>query len=163
MNPRLQWGPCPKTAKTGNQFLLSLMCASTRFPAAVPQRKITAPVVTKTLTKFFATFCLPKLVQTDQGTNFKSKVFARVLKALGIEHRVSITYHSESPGVLGRFHQTLKLMLRKCCLESQRDWDEGVPFVLVAAREVVQKSLGFSPAELVFGHKVRSHFKVLEE
>lgn len=54
-------------------------------------------------------------------------------------------------------------MLRKYCLESEKDWDEGVPLVLFAARETVQESLGFSPAELVFGHTVRGPMKVLKE
>lgn len=45
-------------------------------------------------------------------------------------------------------------MLRAYCLEVQKDWDEGVA-LLFAVREVVQESLGFSPAELVFGHTVR--------
>lgn len=45
-------GPLPKS-KTGNQFLFTIMCASTRFPEAVPLRKITAPVITKALVKFF--------------------------------------------------------------------------------------------------------------
>ena len=37
-------------------------------------------------------------------------------------------------------------------MESGREWDEGVPLALFAVRGVVQESLGFSPAELVFGH-----------
>ena len=54
-------------------------------------------------------------------------------------------------------------MLRKYCLESETDWDEGGPLVLFAARETVQESLGFSPAELVFGHTVRGPMKVLKK
>ena len=54
-------------------------------------------------------------------------------------------------------------MLRAYCLELQRDWDEGVPLLLFAVREVVQESLGFSPAELVFGHTVRGPLQVLKE
>nr|XP_033942279.1 uncharacterized protein LOC117449038 isoform X4 [Pseudochaenichthys georgianus] len=155
-------GPLPK-AKTGNQFLLTVMCASTRFPEAIPLRKITAPVITKALLKFFSMFGLPKVVQTDQGTNFMSKVFARVLDTLGIKHVTSIPYHPESQGALERFHQTMKCMLIKHCHESHKDWDDGVPLVLFAAREAVQESLGFSPAELVFGHEVRGPLRVLKE
>ena len=44
--------------------------------------------------------------------------------------------------------------LRKYCLETEGCWDEGVPYV-VFARETVQESLGFSPADLVFGHTPR--------
>ncbi len=54
-------------------------------------------------------------------------------------------------------------MLRKYCRDTAKDWDEGVPLVLFAVREAVQESLGFSPAELVFGHTVRGPLKMLKE
>lgn len=54
-------------------------------------------------------------------------------------------------------------MLKCFCLEFQRDWDEGVPLALFAVREIVQESLGFSPSELVFGHTVCGHLKLLKE
>ncbi|XP_046719164.1 uncharacterized protein K02A2.6-like [Silurus meridionalis] len=37
-------GPLPKT-KSGNQYLLTIMCIATRFAEAIPLRKITAPVI----------------------------------------------------------------------------------------------------------------------
>jgi hypothetical protein len=44
------------------------------------------------------------------------------------------------------------------CLDSQKDWDDGVYMLLFAAREAFQESLGFSPFELVFGHSVGRPF-----
>lgn len=64
-------GPLSKT-KSANQFLLSMMCVSTRFPEAVPLHRITATAVTKALVKFFATCGLSRTVQTDQGSIFLS-------------------------------------------------------------------------------------------
>ncbi|TKS65155.1 Retrovirus-related Pol polyprotein from transposon 17.6 [Collichthys lucidus] len=54
-------------------------------------------------------------------------------------------------------------MLRSYCLEYGKDWDEGVHLLLFAVREVVQESLGFSPAEPVFAHTVRGPLKLLHE
>ncbi len=54
-------GPLPRT-KSGCQYLLTIMCVATRFPEALPLRRITAKAVTKALTKFFTTFGLPKIV-----------------------------------------------------------------------------------------------------
>lgn len=71
-------GLLPRT-KSGNQYLLTIMCTTTRFPEAVPLRTITASVV-KALLKFFSTFGLPCVLRTDQGTNFKSKLFRQVLQ-----------------------------------------------------------------------------------
>lgn len=155
-------GPLPRT-KSGNQYLLTVMCSLTRFPEAIPLRKISAPVVIKALLGFFSLFGLPKSVQTDRGTNFMSRVFAQAMRQLAIKHVTSSSYHPQTQGALERFHQTLKSMLKSFCLEFERDWDEGVPLALFAAREVVQESLGFSPSELVFGHTVRGPLRLLKE
>ena len=144
-------GPLPHT-KAGNKFLLTVMCASTQFPEVFPLRKITMPVVVKALTKFFSLFGLPKVVQTDQGSNFMSHVFGQVLKQLKIQHCHSSAYHPESQGALEHFHQTLKTMFCTYCLEFEKDWDEGVHLQMFAIREVVWESLGSSPSELVFAH-----------
>ena len=155
-------GPLPKS-KSGHQYLLTMMCNATRYPEAVPLRSINAEKITEALTTFFTRYGLPKSVQTDQGTNFTSKLFQQVLDRLKIQHRMSTSYHPESQGALERFHQTLKTMLKTYCNDHQKDWDKGVPFVLFAAREAVQESLGFSPFELVFGHTVRGPLKLLQE
>lgn len=47
-------GPLPR-AKSGNEYLLTIMCVATRFPEAVPVLKITTAAVLKALTKFFCT------------------------------------------------------------------------------------------------------------
>ncbi len=132
-----------------------MMCSNTRFPEAVPLRTIKNKGVLQALTKFFSTFGLPKVVQTDQGANFMSRLFKQVLSQLNIKHEVSSAYHTESQGALERFHQTLKSMSRTFCAQSEKEWDEGLPLLLFAVRETQQESLGFSPAELVFGHTVR--------
>lgn len=126
-------------------------------------RKIRTLVVVKALTKFFSLFGLPKVVQTDQGSNFMSRMFAQVLKQLNIKHGYSSAYHPESQGAVERFHQTLKTMLRTYCLEFEKDWDEGVHLQMFAIREVVQESLGFSPSELIFAHTVRGPLKLLKD
>lgn len=50
-------------------------------------------------------------------------------------------------------------MMWKYCLGTGRNWDEGLPFLWLAAREAKQESLGYSPAELVFWHSVRRPLK----
>ena len=45
-------GPLPKT-KSGNEYLLTIMCASTRFPEAIPLRNIKTKTIVKALVKFF--------------------------------------------------------------------------------------------------------------
>ena len=155
-------GPLPKT-KSQNEYLLTIMCSSTRFPEAIPLRSIKTNTILKALIKFFTLFGLPKSIQSDQGTNFMAHAFQQVMNQLGIKQYKSSAYHPESQGALERFHQTLKTMIRMYCTENSRDWDEGVHLLLFAVRESVQESLGFSPFELVFGHTVRGPLLLLKE
>ncbi|XP_070548324.1 uncharacterized protein [Ptychodera flava] len=155
-------GPLPVT-KSGNQYLLTIMCAATRFPEAIPLRNIKAPTISKALLKFFTLVGLPKEVQSDQGSNFMSGLFQQIMYHLGTKQIKSSAYHPESQGALERFHSTLKTMMKTYCHDNQKDWDEGIPLLLFAVRESVQESLGFSPFELVFGHRVRGPLSLVKE
>ncbi len=77
-------------------------------------------------------FGFPRVVQSDQGSNFISRLFSQVLKQLSIQHSTSSAYHPESQGALERFHQTLKTMLKIYYKEFERDWDDGIPLGLRA-------------------------------
>ena len=110
-------GPLPKT-KLGNQYLLTIMCVSSRFPEAVPLRNIKAHTI---LFKFFTFVGLPKAVQSDQGSNFMSEVFQQMMHQLNIMQYKSAAYHPQSQGAIERFYQTLKNMMRSYCFQYQKD------------------------------------------
>lgn len=63
---------------------------------------------------------------------------------------MSSAYHHESQGALEGYHQTLKNMPRKHCLEHNKDWDKGVPILLFTMRELSQESLDLSLSNIVF-------------
>ena len=54
-------------------------------------------------------------------------------------------------------------MVRSYCFDTEKDSDEGIHLLLVAVRESVQESLGFSLFEIVFGHTVRGPLKLMKE
>ena len=136
---------------------------TTRFPEAIPLRKITATVVAKSLVKYFTMTGLPTEIQSDQGSNFMSRVFRQTMQLLEIHQVRSSAYHPESQGALERFHQNLKTMLRCYSVEHERDWDVCLPYILFAARDSKQESLGFTPFELVYGHTPRGPLKLVKE
>ena len=113
-------GPLPRT-KSGNRYLLTIMCASSRIPEAIPLRAISTKKVVESMINFFVKVGLPKVIQTDRGSNFMSNLFKRVIGQLGAKHVTSSPYHPQSQGALERFHATLKSMLRAHCTERQND------------------------------------------
>ncbi len=119
--------------------------------------------VVRALSQFISIFGVPRVIQSDQGSNFSSHLFAQVLKQLRVAHSQASAYHAQSQGALERFHQTLKSMLHAYCAQMNRDWEEGLLWLLLVAREVIQESTGFSPNNLVFGHKVWGPLALLRD
>ena len=154
-------GPLPKT-KSGKQYLLTIMCKATRYPEAFALSSTRSCHAINSLTNFFAHVGLPTTVQSDNGSSFVSDEFEGFLKQYGINHVLSTPYRPQSQGALERYHQTLKTMLTKFCLANRNLWDRYVPLLLFCTRDTVQESLGFSPFQLVFGHKVRGPLSVLK-
>ena len=54
-------------------------------------------------------------------------------------------------------------MLRVCCLEQQKDWDEGITILLFAIQESVQESLGFRPFKLLYIREVSGPLRGMKE
>ena len=139
------------------------MCPTTRFPIAIPLSNISAKKIIENLLKVFTLLGFPKELQCDRGTNFKSDVFQSVLKELNIKHSFSSAYHPQSQGMLERSHQTLKSLLGKYVLESEKDWDDSIDLLLFVMRSVPNESTGVTPFEMLFGRRARNILKIVKE
>lgn len=155
-------GPLPRT-RGGNEYILSIVDRMSRFPEAIPLRSIRSEKIVEVLVGFFTRFGFPKVIQSDCGTNFTSRYFKKKMDEFGIKHMTSAPYHPESQGQVERFHQTLKSVLKKFCLETGGDWDKELPYALFAIRSIPNDSVGLSPFQLIFGHCVRGPLDVVRE
>ena len=72
-------------------------------------------------------------------------------------------YHAQSNGLVERFNGTLKQILKKLCFERPKDWHLHLPAVLFAYRDAPHAATGFSPFELVMGHRVRGPLTEVKE
>ena len=98
-------GPLPKTSR-GNQYILTVLCPTTRYPLAFPLRNICAKNIVKKLLNVFTTYGFPKEIQSDRGTNFTSNLFKEALASFNVKHTLASPYHPQSQGALERHHQT---------------------------------------------------------
>ena len=155
-------GPLPKS-RAGHRYILVICDYATRYPEAVALRSIDAEHVAEELMKVFARVGIPQEVLTDQGSNFTSQLLREVYRLLQVQPIRTSPYHPQTDGLVERFNQTLKAMLRRAATEEGRDWDKLIPYLLFAYREVPQASTGFSPFELLYGRAVRGPLDILKE
>lgn len=62
-------------------------------------------------------------------------------------------YHPQSDGMVERFNKTLATMLSNYVDDNHRDWDECIPFVMMAYRASQHESTGFTPNMLMLGRE----------
>lgn len=111
----------------------------------------------------FSRVGIPKEILTNRGTNFTSQFLQQVYQLLGIKCLKTTPYHPETDGLVERFNQTLVQMLRKFVNEVGTDWDQWLPYLMFAYREVPQASTGFSPFQLMYGHEVQGPLSLVRE
>ena len=155
-------GPLERT-QSGHRYILVVCDYATRYPEAFPLRKVTATTISQAILQLFSRVGIPQEVLTDQGTAFLSKKLKQVYSLLGIKGIRTTPYHPQTDGLVERYNQTLKGMLRKYVAANGKDWDRWLPYLMFAYREVPQASSGFSPFELLYGRPVRGPLDLLKE
>ena len=155
-------GPLPRS-HSGEKYILVVCDYATRYPEAIPLRSIDAGTIAQELIQLSAGVGVPKEVLTDQGSNFTSQLLVELYRLLNVRPIHTSPYHPQTDGLVERFNQTLKAMLRKTATDEGKDWDKLLPYLLFAYREVPQASTGFSPFELLYGWQVRGPLDILKE
>ena len=147
----------------GHRYNLVVLYYDTRYPAAIPLRSATGRAVAREMFLLFSRVGLPEEILTDQGSCFMSGVMKRLCQSLKVRQIKTSVYHPQTDGLVERFNQTLKHMLRKVVEVDGKNWDQLLPHVLFSIREVPQGSTGFSPFKLLYGRRPRGMLDVAKE
>jgi hypothetical protein len=130
-----------------------------KWVEAIPCRKAsTEESITMIKNMIFPSFGTPRILISDGGTHFTEKNFKRCLSKLGIEHRVSTSYHPQTNGQAETLNRQLKSILNKTIEKEGKDWSKKLDRALWAYRTAFKTPIGMTPYQFVYG-KV-CHFPV---
>lgn len=123
-------GPLPRS-HSGKKYVLVACDYATRYPKAIPLHSKDAKHIAEELVKLFAWVGVSSEILTDQGSNFASQILAEVYHLLHIKPIMTSPYHQQTDGLVERFNQTLKSMLRRTTKEEGKGWDKLLPYLLL--------------------------------
>ena len=89
-----------------------------------------------------------------------SECMQEVSRLLSTNGLTSTPYHPICNGLVERWNETLKSMLKRLCQDQPKQWHRQIN---PAYREVPQESTGFSPFQLLYGRSVRGPGTILKE
>jgi transposase InsO family protein len=94
---------------------------------------------------------VPSIIVLDRGTQFTSRFWKSLHKAMGTKLDFSSAYHPQTDGQTERVNQIMKDMLRACVLTYGKDWEQSLPYAEFSYNNGYQASLGTSPFEALYG------------
>ncbi|VDI05438.1 Hypothetical predicted protein [Mytilus galloprovincialis] len=156
-------GPFPIT-KFKNRYVLVLMDYFTKWVEAYPIPDMGSCTVARYFCKeFISRFGVPRIFLSDQGPCFEARLFQQLCDLFGIHKTRTSSYHPMTDGLVEKMNHTLKNVIASYIDEGQTDWDEWLPFALMAIRSSVQETTGMTPNKLMFGREINIPLTLLHE
>ena len=115
----------------------------------------TAPKIISSLEEIFSRHGLPESLTSDNGPQFISAEFAENMDNQGIRH-------PQANGEVERQKQSLLKRIQIAHAE-KKDWKKELNTYLTAYRSLPHPTTGVSPAELLFGRKIRTKLPELSD
>jgi len=122
-------GPLPRSS-LGHQYILVILDYATRYPEAIPLRTMATKGIARELMMLFSPVGLPDEILTDQGTPLMSRIMKDLCRLMKVTQLRTTVYHPQTDGLVERFNQTLKKMLKKAMEADGRSWDQLLPALL---------------------------------
>ena len=108
---------------------------------------------------------IPKAIHSDRDVRFTSRFWKSLWKMTGTSLRFSTAYHPQSQGQVERMNAVVEQVVR-CMIDESRDiqnWDQILSTVEFAMNSQVNRSTGFSPFFLMYGHHPTTPMHLLSD
>ena len=96
---------------SGNVCVLTMVDVCTRYVILRPLKDKTAVSVAKSLLEIFCNYGFPKIIQSDNGPEFRNEVVKALANLTSSEQRFSTPYYPQSNGIVERFNGTIVSLL----------------------------------------------------
>ena len=147
-------GPLPRTERR-NRYMLVIVDYWTRWCEAIPiPNKESATVAGAFMRVWVSRYGCPMSILSDQGKEFDSALFKECCTLMDSWKVRTSPFHPRCNGLTERLNQTIERMLAAFVADNQLDWDEKLPFVMMAYRSAVQESTGVTPHSMMFGDEL---------
>ena len=145
----------------GNRYALTAVCMLTSYTWCIPlKNKSATEVVNAYIDNIYCLFGPSKKILTDNGTEFKNKLWKEVFELLKIEHRFTPVYSPQCNGKIEGFHKFLKATIGKQ-MQGSLEWDSMVSKATAAYNFFPTQSSKHAPFFLMFGREAAVKHMIL--
>jgi len=143
------------------KYYLVVVDAYSKWLEVVQVTSTTSTVTKQHLMKFIASYGLPRVLVSDNGTCFTSQEFTQFCKGCGIKQKFIAPYHPSTNGQAERNVQTIKNALKIALMQNNNVHQALITF-LFAYRRTPHSTTGTTPSNLFIGRELRSRLDLLK-
>lgn len=141
-------------SKKGNSYILGVIDGFSKFIFIKPVKDVKTKTTIKTLQEIFDVIGSPNIMITDRGTSFTSAGFKGFVKLIGARHVLNAVATPRANGQIERYNRTILESLAATNHDQvERDWDVRVGKLQWSLNNMINKTTGKSPSEIVFGRR----------
>jgi transposase InsO family protein len=139
-----------KTSRCGMNYFLAVIDMCTRFCwlYALPDKMGTT--VSAALRSLFLSFGVPKIIQSDRGSEFMNLNVAQIMNLAGTEHRPVSAYNPQANGAAERVIRSIKQSLNAQIKGDSSSWPHFLPFIQYCYNTTAHRRHGSTPFSLFF-------------
>lgn len=147
-------GPYPRS-KNGSTYIFVVLDHLTKFVLLKPITTATSKnIISYLRSEVFLLFGVPETIVSDNGPQFKCKVFSEFLSSFNIRHIKTAIYSPQS-NASERVNRSILAAIRSYIDGDHKNWDKFLPDIASALRDSIHQSSKYSPHFLMFGyHKI---------
>lgn len=139
-------------SKSGNTYILGIIDAFTKFVVLRAVRNTKTKTSVNVLREFIGLFGTPKIIISDRGTSFTSDEFKRFMQSNQIKHVKNAVATPRANGQIERYNRSILSSLTALNIDKDnRDWDSSLNQVQWSLNNTLNKAIGRTPVQVVFG------------
>lgn len=141
-------------SKVGNTYILGIIDAFTKFIVLRAVRNTKSRTTIQVLREFIGLFGTPKVLVSDRGTSFTSGEFQQFVQLHQIKHVQNAVATPRANGQIERYNRSILSSLTALNIDKDdRSWDSCLDQVQWSLNNTLNKAIGKTPAQVVFGRE----------
>ncbi len=146
----------------GSGYVLVCVDHFSRCVVFAPLRDKSAETVAHALVShLLSPYTTPRVLLTDNGTEFKNQVLADICSQYGVKQTLITAHHPASNGLLERTNRKILEILRHLSGHLHETWEDWLSRVAACSNSFVNSSTGKTPHYIVFGCDKKLLYDVL--
>ncbi len=113
------------------------------------------------ITHLICPFSTPRVLLSDNGTEFRHQLLEEICKQFGIKQCFTVSYHPASNGLVERANRNILDVQRPVVSGLQHTWEDWLAYVAATINSRVCESTGQSPHYIIFRVEKRLPYDLL--